>query len=819
MTKSARVVIVGGGIVGSATAYELAVKHGWRDIVLIEQGALPYNPGSTSHAPGGIVVAGHSQIMTRLAEYSRNLYSELNDYDDKHKAFHPVGGVEVARTQGRAEDFKRLYSACKANGVPTELLSPQEAVELVPYLDPKAFTAALFSPLNATVKGYHLVGDFLDQAAATGGFAFHAHTGLRDIEVTDGRVTAVLTNNPEMPRIECEHVVLAANIWSPALAEKIGVHIPLVAFEHQYAITHPVDEWSGVDTGAVDEELRYPLVRDVDVTMYYRVHWDRLGIGSYYHPPHMVRSRDVGADALHPFNDEDMAGAWEKTQEIVPMMRSRAPEFETAYNGMFAFSVDAYPIIGESLKARGFWSANAAWLTHGAGVAKCVAEWMVEGETEWDLRQCHLYRFQDYVTTEQYMDVVSLKNYREIYDYIHPKQPITEPRNVRNTAFHDRHVAAGAVFTTFAGFELPNWYESNADLVEEFADQIPERSGWEKQFWSPIQGGEHLATRERAGLFDLSGLSIIEVSGDSALATVQNLCSNQMDAPVGKVVYTTFLTPSGGVKRDLTVARMADDVFWLFVGEGTMPMDREWVQRHAHDGTTVTDRSPAYSALGLFGPQAKEILQAVTNTDLDDFGFYTGRWIEVAMSRVYSMRISYVGESGWELHIPSESSLAVWDAITSAGSDHGMVLTGGGAMDSMRLEKGYRLWGGDVHTEYTPYESGLGWTVRLGKGDFIGRDAAMAAKSAPLQKELVCLTLRAGTPMGYEPVLAGDDVVGYVTTGNTGYNVGTYIAYAYVESAFAAPGTELTVEYFAERFPAVVAKEPLFDPDMKRMKT
>lgn len=573
MTKSARVVIVGGGIVGAATAYELAVKHGWKDIVLIDQGPLPYNAGSTSHAPGGIVVAGHSQVMTRFAEYGTEVYSQVADYDDKHHAYGAVGGLELARTPGRAADFRRLYSTCKANGVPTELISPTEAAELVPYLDPDAFEAALFSPMNATVRGYHLIGGLMDQAAATGGFEYHEHTGMTDIEVTDGRVTAVLTNNAEMPRIACEQMVLAANIWSPALSEKIGVHIPLAAFEHQYAITPGLEEWSDVDKTDLDQELRYPLVRDVDVTMYYRAHWDAIGIGSYYHAPHMVRSREVGDSALHPFTDADMVEAWKRTQELVPLLRSREPVFETAYNGMFAFSVDAMPIIGESVKARGFWSANGSWLTHGAGVAKSVAEWMVDGEPEWDMRQCHLHRFQDFMTTQQYTDVVTKKNYREIYDYIHPKQPITEPRDVRHTPFHDRHVEAGAVFTTFAGFELPNWYESNAGLADEFRDQIPERSGWAAQFWSPIQGGEHLATRDRAGLFDLSGLAIIDISGPGALASAQKLCSNKVDVSIGRVVYTTWLTPKGGVKRDLTVARMGDDVFWFFVGEGSLPMD------------------------------------------------------------------------------------------------------------------------------------------------------------------------------------------------------------------------------------------------------
>ncbi len=819
---SARLVIVGGGIVGAAAAYHLAVEHGWDDIVVIDQGPLPVNAGSTSHAPGGVVAASHSKTLTRMATYSARLYAELEQYDDQHLHLCSLGGVEVARTPERFDDLKRLHGEGKAYGLTSRLLSPAETVEIIPWFDDAVVAGSLFVEESQLVKGYHLVGDLMRKSAATGRVRFEEHTALVDIEVANGAVAAVTTANPALERIPCEQVLLAANVWSPAIAEKLGVAVPLTPFEHQYAITAALDEWSEWAGGGIEVENRYPLIRDVDVTMYYRSHWDALGIGSYHHAPRAVRPAEMGASALRPFTPSDFTDAWKLAQEIVPMLRGREPEFSNAYNGIFAFSVDAMPIIGPSSVVAGLWSANASWLTHAGGVAKSVAEWMTTGDTEWDMRECHLHRFPVHAQTRQYVDAVSNTNYREIYDVHHPREPLTHPRNVRLTPFHDRHVEAGAMFTPFAGMELPNWFESNAALVERYGDRIPDRGRWAAMHWSPIQGAEHLATRDAASLWDLSGLSIIEVKGPHALANVERLCSNRMDVPIGKVVYTCWLTPSGGVKRDLTVARLAEDTFWMFVGEGTLPQDLDWARRHAGAGAFVTDRSNGFSGIGVFGPKAPAILESVSDAALsiEAFPFYSAQTIDVAMARVLAMRISYVGENGWELHVPMESSLPVWDAIRAAGEEHGMILAGLGAMDSMRLEKGYRLWGADVHTEYNPYEAALGWTVKTAKGEFIGRDAAVGLKQQTPSRTLACLTLPLGgaTPLGYEPVLHDGRCVGHVTSGNMGYSVGAYIAYAYLPTPLSEPGTEVVIEYFDEAHVATVATEPLFDPQMERMR-
>jgi heterotetrameric sarcosine oxidase gamma subunit len=448
---------------------------------------------------------------------------------------------------------------------------------------------------------------------------------------------------------------------------------------------------------------------------------------------------------------------------------------------------------------------------------------MTDGDTEWDVRQMDVNRFHAFQTTPRFIEKVCNKNYAEIYDIIHPREPTSEPRNVRLSPLHRRHEEMGAVFTTFAGLELPNWFESNADRLHEHRQLIPERSGWAAMHWSPLQGVEHLATRGGVGLFDLTGLSIIEVAGPDALALVDALSSNKVEVPAGRVVYTTWLTERAGVRRDLAVARLGPDRFWMFVGEGTRPRDFDWVRRAAGGhGVAVIDLSDSYTAIGLWGPQARNVLSKVSTADLSNgaFPYFTARWIDVGYTRALAVRISYAGELGWELHLPYEFGLPAWDLLLEAGQAEGIAAAGMGAFDSLRLEKGYRGWGTDVYTEYNPYEAGLGWTVKLDKGQFRGSAAAKDLSQAPIRKKLCCLTLdaREAVALGYEPIMAGDACIGHVTSANFGYSIGKFIVYGYLPSEFATEGTRLEVIYFGERFGATVAPDPLFDPKMARMK-
>ncbi|HKX75676.1 MAG TPA: FAD-dependent oxidoreductase [Acidimicrobiia bacterium] len=818
----ARLVIIGAGIVGSAAAYHLA-RLGWSDIVLLDKGDPVENDGSTSHAPGGVVALSHNKLLTEMAVYSSRLYRTLAPYDEKRKMVNPVGTLEVAISPQRMADLVRLQGESIAFGTESILLSPEQACQRLPYLDPRAFVGALFVEEGLIVAGAHVSGAF--QRDAGGAVTVIGHTEVERLEIEGGRLRGVVTANPDLPRIECDEVLIATNIWAPLWGEQIDTPIPLLGYEHQYLVSPPLSDLSQFDPKRPEDEIVYPSVRELDTYIYFRQHWNSYGVGSYRHRPRPVWPTHLGPTAINEFTPSDFAGeAWEKAQALFPIFRGLDfRSFPRRINGIFAFPVDGMPIMGP-VNVPGVWVAAGSWLTHAGGVGKAVAEWMTTGETEWDMRQVDVHRFHDFQSTPRFIEQVCNKNYAEIYDIIHPREPITEPRNVRLTPFHIRHLENEAVFTTFAGLELPNWFEANAALIDRYPDQIPSRESWASVHWSPIQGAEHLATRQTAGLFDLSGLSIIEVSGPQSLPVVDFLCSNRVDVSPGRVIYTTWLTDGGGVRRDLTVARLAPDRFWLFVGEGTRPRDLHWVRQAASrfERVAVTDLSDAFTAVGLWGPKARSILSEVTRADLANgaFPYFTSRYIDVGFTRALAVRISYAGELGWELHFPPEFGIEVWDLLAEAGREHGLVPAGMGAFDSLRLEKGYRGWGTDVYTEHDPYQAGLGWTVKLDKGGFSGAEAARRLASSPPARKLSCLTFddRAGVAFGYEPIMSGEKCVGHVTSANFGYSVGKSIAYGYLPAELAVEGTEVDIIYFGERFRARVAPDPLFDPKMERMK-
>ncbi|MCA9965620.1 MAG: FAD-dependent oxidoreductase, partial [Anaerolineales bacterium] len=626
---------------------------------------------------------------------------------------------------------------------------------------------------------------------------------------------------PDMPHIQCERVLLCTNIWTPALSEKVGITIPLLAAEHQYLKSEPLPQLAHVsDRTSADHEVIYPSVRDLDGGLYYRHWWDSMGIGSYHHRPIMVRPATLGESADHPFTPDDFAEAQKMAEETIPALKGVS--FPYRINGMFSFSVDGMPILGET-PLQGCWVATAVWLSHAGGVGKAMAQWMTTGEPDVDMRQVDLNRFLPYQKTDRFIQIACAKSYAEVHDVVHPAQWSSKPRNLRLTPFHRRHEEMGAVFQPNAGLEMPYWLEENQRLLEKYDDQIPHRSGWSAQYWSRIQGAEHLAMRDSAGLFDLTNLAIIEVEGEDACAFANYLCTSQMDIPVGRVGYTLLCTPKGGIKRDITAARLAPNRYWFFTGNGTLPLELAWFHRHATGyNVIIRDLSHSYAALGLFGPNARRILQKVTPNSVanDAFPFYSWQTLEIGMATAYAMRISYVGELGWEFHLPMDTALAVRDELWEAGREFGLVSCGVGAMRSMRVEKGYRLWGADIYTEHNPYEAGMGWMVKLNKGDFVGREALQAIKSQPLTRRLVTLTLDDPNVLltGNEPVWGNGRLIGQITSGSYGYNIGQYIAFAYLTLDYTQPGTQIEVEYLAQRYPAIVTTDALFDAANERMR-
>ena len=775
MQQHARVVIVGAGIAGCSVAYHLT-KLGWRDIVVVEQGPLFETGGSTSHAPGLMFQINPSKTMTGFAKYTAELFRSLE-------------------LEGEARDK-------------------------VPMLSEKIL-GAMYTPTDVITRATR-PAEAMARAAEAAGAAFHGQTRVTGFEISEGRVTGVVTSRGT---VECDLVVAATGIWAPRVGRMAGVPIPLSPMQHLYARTKPLPELAGQT-----EEISQPFVRHQDRAMYLRQHGETYGIGSYQHEPLLVDSEDILDHEDAPASPTEMAftpSHFERARlsagEVMPALNGA--ELDYGFNGMFSFTTDGFPVLGESPQVRGFWSAQAVWITHAGGVGKAVAEWIVEGKPGVDLRECDIARFHPHAYGREYVRARSAQQYREVYDIIHPLQQPLKARGLRLSPYWQRQRELGAFFFESAGWERPQWFGSNEPLLEDFGRPGDVRSGWEAREWSPIVPAEHRATRERVALFDLTPFMKLEVTGSGAVGAMQRLTANNVDRHPGRVTYTAMLDQAGGIKCDLTVTRLAEDRFLVVTGGAMGLHDLGWMRKNlSDDGTvTVSDVSAAQCCIGVWGPKARELMTQVCNDDLtnDGFPYLSARRITVGEVPALAVRISYVGELGWELYGPTEQGLKLWDTLWEAGQSLGVVAAGGGAFDSLRLEKGYRLWGQDIHTEYNPYEAGTGFAVRLKKGDFIGREALVRARSEGLTRMLCCMTLDDpdAVVMGKEPILHADDVLGYVTSAGYGYTIGRGIVYGYLPAEHSQVGTRVDVLYFGERRAATVAAEPLFDPTMERLKS
>jgi dimethylglycine oxidase len=806
MQTHARVVIIGAGIVGCSTAYELT-RLGWRDIVVLEQGPLGQNWGSTSHAPGMMFQHNVSKSVTHLAMWSAQLYSEVATPE---RAFWRTGSLEVASTPERWEELKRRVGQAMSWGLDATLIGADEAGRMIPILRTDDLFGAFFVPGDCVVNAA-AISSGLATVAAEWGATFYEHTPVTGIKVANGRVRAVVT---PQGRIATEIVVSAAGIWGPLIGKMAGVPIPLTPMQHIFARTNPLPELA-----EERDILRHPILRHQDKDLYFRQYGSAYGFGSYRHDPLPVAAEGLLPNdhpAILPYTPEHMAASLEDAYARIPALRDAG--LASVFNGLFSFTPDGFSLLGESPDVRGFWSAEAVWITHAGGVGRAMAEWIAEGAPSIDLRESDLNRFHRHALGREYIRTRANQQYVEVYDVIHPLDQVREPRGLRVSPFYGQQKALGAHCFESAGWERPQWYAANEAELTRRGATWPERTAWTARNWSPIIGAEHLATRERVALFDLTPFTKLEISGPGALAYLQWLSANQMDQPIGKVTYTAMLTARGGIRCDVTVTRLAADRFLLITGGASGMHDLAWLRGHLPDDNSVQirDRTSAHCCLGLWGPRARDLLRRVCADDLSHAGFpyFTARQIIVGHVPVWAARVSYVGELGWELYTPTEYGGALWDALWEAGQPLGLTAAGGGAFDSLRLEKGYRLWGADIHTEYTPYEAGLGFAVNLKKGDFLGRGALVRSKAEGIACRLCCLTFDDPrvVVMGKEPILDGDHLLGYVTSANYGYAVGASIAYGYLPTAYATPGTPVAVQFFGTRYPATVAREPLYDP-------
>ncbi|CAN5738185.1 FAD-dependent oxidoreductase [soil metagenome] len=805
MRSEAEAVVIGGGVGGCSIAYHLA-KRGVRHIQLIEQHDL--TDGTTWHSAGFVGQLRSTIGHTRMMMYSAGLYAELERATGLDPGWRGVGGLRLASSRERVEELKRQAGLARTYGLAFELLTPREARERCPLLDVKEVHLAAWLPGD----GY-LDPERLTAALAVGarrlGADIATRTRVTGIEVEAGRVTGVTTDGGS---IAAPLVVNAAGVNAPAIGRMACVSIPSVAIQHQYLETEPLDP----------PLERMTTVRDPDRIVYFRQKDVGLLGGGY------ARRPARGPDALPEGPRRLLAASAERFEESLAGARRLVPALADArvarwVNGLESFTPDGEFILGES-EVNGFWVATG-FCVHGlagaGGVGKAIAEWIVDGAPEWDVTSMSLSRLGAHHRSDTYARERSLEAYSKYYDIVYPAQEMQAGRPLRLSPAYPRLVELAASFGEKAGWERANWFDSNAASGEETLRP----RGWAGRFWSPAIGAEHHACRTTAALFDETSFAKLEVSGPGAAAFLERLCDNRVARAVGAVTYTQMLNERGGIECDFTITRLGEERFRIVTGTAFGEHDLAWIRSHAPtDGSVwVDDVTSRYACLGLWGPHARDILQPLSEQDLSSDSFKYMRAREIALGRVpcLALRVTYVGELGWELYCHTELGLALWDLLWESGRGHGMVAGGYRAIDSLRLEKGYLVWGADVTPDESPWEAGIDFAVKLDKGDFLGREALVAAKERPLERKLVCLLLDEPHVVvsGSEPVRLGGRIAGRVTTGGYGHTVERSIAYAYVPPDEAEPGNRVEIEVFGEWIGAEVAQLPLYDPDGKAIRS
>ena len=798
MKTRTRAVVIGGGVGGCSILYWLT-KLGWSDAVLVERAEL--TSGSTFHSAGLVGQLRGSLALTRMMMNSVELYRTLGDEVGLETGWREVGSLRLASSEERVEELARQAGWAKTFGLPLQLISAAEAQRLFPPMSTDRVLGAAYLPTDGYIDPSQLTFA-LAEGARRGGAEIYQHTRVTGITVERGRVTGVVTDQGE---IEAEVVVNAGGMFAKELGALAGVNVPVVPMAHEYLVTKP--------TGL---PLDMPTMRDPSLLVYFRPESGGLIMGGYERNP-----APWSLDGIPPdFNGKLLAEDWPRFEELMENALVRVPALEEMevirlINGPEAFTPDGEFILGPT-EVRGLWTA-AGFCAHGlagaGGMGRLVAEWIAEGTPSLDTWEMDSRRFGRQYRSRSYTLARTLEVYETYYDVKYPGHERQAGRPLRLSPTYARLAELGAAFGEKSGWERPNWFEPNAAR----GDESLRPRGWAGRLWSPAIGAEHVACRETAALFDETSFSKIEVSGDGAADFLERLCANRVARDVGAVTYTSMLNPRGGIECDFTVTRTAEDRFLIVTGTAFGRHDLAWIRQHADGGVAVDDVTSAYACFGLWGPEAREILQPLTETPLD-FGYMRARELAVGSVPCLAVRVTYVGELGWELYCPMEYGLALWNAIWESGRAHGLVAGGYKAIDALRLEKGYRVWSSDISPDDTPYEAGLGFAVKLDKGDFVGRDALLAA-SEP-ERRLCCLVLAdpRAVALGSEPVRVDGRPAGRVTSGGYGYTVQRSIAYAYLPAEYARPGQQVDVEIFGDRVEGEVTAEPLYDPTGERVR-
>ena len=820
----ARVVIIGGGVGGTSIAYHLA-QLGERDVVLLDRNEL--TSGSTFHSAGLVGQLRGSVSLTRMMMYSVDLYRRLGAESEFDPGWTECGGLRLACTPEREQEIHRQVAWAQTFGLPLELLSAAEAQERFPLMSTDGVRVASYLPTDGYLDPSQLTYALAD-GARRGGVQIFTHTRVLGIDVVPAgangarRVTGVRT---EWGDIEAEVVVNAGGMYAAEIGRLAGVRVPIVPMAHEYLVTQPHPEVQELRAGG----RHLPTLRDPDLLIYYREEGGGLVMGGYERACAPWSLDDDLVDRIpQDFNGRLLEEDWDRFAEITENSRRRVPVMDRItvtklINGPEAFTPDNEFCLGET-EVDGLFVA-AGFCAHGlagaGGIGKVMAEWIQAGEPQLDLWHMDVRRFGPQYRSPSYTLARTKENYETYYDIIYPGHERLAGRPLRVSSAYEWHRAHDAAFGEKSGWERVNWYESNAGD----GDEALRPDGWAGKHWSPAIVAEHRATRERAGLFDESSFAKLEISGAGAAAFLERLCDNHVARGVGQITYTQMLNARGGIECDFTVTRLAEDRFGIVTGTAFGNHDLSWMRRHApRDGSVeIADTTSRWACFALWGPRARDILAPLTPAPLDDaaFPYMTMQELTIADVPVRALRVTFVGELGWELYCPTEYGAGLWRALWSAGQRHGLAACGYKAIDTLRLEKGYRVWAADITPDETPFDAGLGFCVKLDKpGGFLGREALVAAREAGPERRLACIVLEdpRAVVVGNEPVTIAGDVVGRVTSGGYGATVAASIAYAYLPAGMADPGTAVEVSIFGRWVAGEVRAEPLYDPAGERVR-
>ena len=806
MKHHARVVVIGGGIVGAAVLYHLT-KLGWRDVVLVERKQL--TAGSTWHAAGGFHAMNSDPNVARLQAYGISVYKEVEEISGQDVGMHLTGGLQVAATAERWEVIRYEHARHRVLGIHSELLGPAQVKKLCPIIDAANIVGGLFDGNEGHIDPYGAT-HALAKSARLGGAEIHVNTKVVDLVAKPGGSWTVVTDNGN---IESEHVVNAAGLWAREVGAMAGVRVPIVPIEHHYVVTEAIDE-----LGGADREL--PLVLDLDGEMYLRQEGGGVLLGVYEKncTPWSVNGTpwDFGETDLLPPRLDDLETALLKGFARFPPVA--AAGIRRIVNGPFTFAPDGNPLVGPVRDVPNYWSCCGvmAGFSQGCGVALALAQWMVDGEPEGDIFAMDASRFGAYAT-KSYVVKKAREFYENRFTLLCPNDEWPAGRPSKVSALHERLVAANAVFGASYGLEVPLWFAPPG------GDPVETPSFRRSNAHAPV-GEECRAVREGVGIFDGASFAKYEISGPDAAAYLDRLCASRLPR-AGRVRMGPMLLPSGHLKGDLTVMGLADDRF-LVIGSGYLQeFHMLWFHQHlAGRNVRIVNRSDDLAAIAIAGPRSRELLRSVASGDLrkDAMPFLSTRHMDVGIAPCWVARLSFTGELGYEIYLSRAHAPAVYDLLLDAGARLGIRPFGTRALLSLGMEKSFGIWSREYTPDYTPAMCGLDRFVDYGKADFIGREAALADREATPPHRLVALEIDSADAdaWGFEPVWHKDEYAGYVTSGAYGHTVEKSLALAYVKTPLAeSTNEEFAVHIVDQRRPARILAEPPYDPSGSRLRS